>query len=468
MIVKVFDSGTGPGRGPINYLLSDKDHTKTRRSVKPEIVLGDPNLTRDIIDSIQNKQKYTSGVIALRKDEFLDRKDWLYIIEQFHEYMMPLGNERINSLWVAHHDKGRTELHFVVPKVDLKTKLALNISPPGKQNQEFYRLFAAMMNDHFGFKQIIPKDSNTSLRMNGAEYKSGTSSVNFKKNLHAQIKSEIGNGKISNRDELIHWLNNKSYQVVKIDRNYLTVKYNDKCHRLYGNLYSEHATFKRALDTEFGQRQREKLEWYKNQRQQFFNRRYNKETNEKRANYRNTQKHTRKCSSEPKSYNRFTTTSQRIAARVAANAKSNAEHKSRSGITIAQNENTQQSRSELPGKWTQEVAQEISSLAASTSANSIELSANSNKNSVNQLSTSAAPSGSSDNSSMKVALGSRLTELLAKLANELDPAKQATLRGQINEVRRQIADLELQEARAKAVAEERLHQFRIIDHRRDY
>lgn len=57
---------------------------------------------------------------------------------------------------------------------------------------------------------------------------------------------------------------------------------------------------------------------------------------------------------------------------------------------------------------------------------------------------------------MKVALGSRLTELLANLTNELDPAKQAELRGQINEVRRQIADLELQEARAKAAEEDRI------------
>ncbi|MBU9159708.1 hypothetical protein KTD28_34460 [Burkholderia gladioli] len=57
---------------------------------------------------------------------------------------------------------------------------------------------------------------------------------------------------------------------------------------------------------------------------------------------------------------------------------------------------------------------------------------------------------------MKVALGSRLTELLAKLVNQLEPAKQAELRGQINEVRRQIADLELQEARARAAEEDRV------------
>ncbi|HDR9256635.1 TPA: hypothetical protein QDB21_002568 [Burkholderia vietnamiensis] len=49
-----------------------------------------------------------------------------------------------------------------------------------------------------------------------------------------------------------------------------------------------------------------------------------------------------------------------------------------------------------------------------------------------------------------------MTELLAKLTNELDPAKQAELRGQINEMKRQIADLELQEARAKAAEENRL------------
>lgn len=458
MIVKVFDSGTGPGRGPINYLLSDRDHTGKNRSAKPQIVLGDTNLTRDIIDSIQNKQKYTSGVISLRKEEKLSQKDWLYIIDKFHEYMMPLGNERINSLWIAHHDKGRTELHFVVPKIDLKTRLALNISPPGTQNQEYYRLFAAMMNDHFGFTQIIPKDTDTSLHLNIAEYKSRTDSVKFKKSLHATIKNEIRRGKIANRNELIHWLNDKSYQVVKIDRNYLTVKYNDKCYRLYGKLYSENAIFKQELDMEFGQRQRDKLEWYKSQRQEFFKKRYDKETNEKRSNHRNAQKHPRKYSGESASHNRFTTTSQRITARMERNSKPNASHASRPRIPVPQNQDSQQSGGQLPGKRTQQVAQEITSLAASVAANSSELSANSNKNSANQLSTSAAPSGSSDNSSMKVALGSRLTELLAKLTNELDPTKQAELRGQINEVRRQIADLELQEALSNALDEERARQ----------
>lgn len=48
-------------------------------------------------------------------------------------------------------------------------------------------------------------------------------------------------------------------------------------------------------------------------------------------------------------------------------------------------------------------------------------------------------------------------ELLAKFTNERHPAKQAELRGQINEVRRQIAYLEPQAARAKAAEEDRLH-----------
>ena len=456
MIVKIFDSGTAPGHGPVNYLLSDKDHTGKSRSVKPEVLLGDPKLTRDIIDNIQNKQKYTSGVIALRKEEILNRKDWLYIIDKFHEYMMPLGNERINSLWVAHHDKGRTELHFVVPKIDLKTRLALNISPPGKQNQEFFRLFGAMMNDHFGFAQVTPLNNDTGLEMKAKELKSGSDASRFKLEIHRQITNEIRSGHIKNRTELIDWLNNKSYRIVKIHSDYLTVKYNNRSLRLYGNLYAANPNFKKEADLEFTSRHSEKLEWYKSQRQIFFDKRYNKETNEKRRNYQNTQNDTRKRSSESKSHNRFTTTSQRIAARVAANSKPNAESKSRSGIAIPQNQDSQQSGGQLPGERTQQVTQEIKSLAVSTSVKSVELSANSNKNSANQPSTSAASSGSSDNSSMKVALGSRLTELLAKLTNELDPAKQAELRGQINEVRRQIADLELQEARAKAAEEDRI------------
>ncbi|QGT03579.1 relaxase/mobilization nuclease domain-containing protein [Burkholderia pseudomallei] len=452
MIVKIFATGVGRGKGPINYLLSEKDHTGKTRSVKPEVLWGDPKLTRDIIDNIKNKQKYTSGVIAFRKEEKLSRKDYLNIIEEFHNYMMPLGNERINSTWVFHFDKGRPELHFVVPKIDLKTNLALNISPPGKQNQEYFRLFGAMMNERYGFSQVVPVDNDTGITMKASEHKSGTDTAKFKIDIHRRIKNEIRIGNIKNRDQLVDWLNTKSFQVVTKSSNYLTVKYDGKNVRLYGNIYSENPNFKKAADMLFDNRAREKLEWYKVERQKFFDKRYNKETHGKRSIHRNIKVHTSRRSNEPKSYNRFTTTSQRIAARLATTSKTDAEHASRPRNAITQNQNSQQSSGELLGKQTSS----IKALIEQNANNSSELRENGEKNSANRLSISTTPSGSSDNSSMKVALGSRLTELLAKLVNELDPAKQTELRGQINEVKRQIADLEFQEARAKAAEEDRI------------
>lgn len=445
MIIKIFDSGTGPGRGPVNYLLSEKDHTGKIRSVKPEVVLGDPNLTRDIIDNIKNKQKYTSGVIALRKEEVLKRGEWLNIIDKFHDYMMPLGNERINSLWVAHHDKGRTELHFVVPKIDLKTNLALNISPPGKQNQEFFRLFGAMMNDHYGFEQVVPVDNDTGINMKSSEHKSGTDTAKFKIDIHRRIKNNIRRGNIENRDQLIDWLNTKSFRVVTKSSDYLTVRYNNKNVRLYGKIYSENPDFKKAADFQFTDRAREKLEWYKVERQKFFDKRYNKETNGKRSIHRNIKGDTARRSSEPKSDYRFTTTSQRIAARLAASSKTDAKHASRPGNTITQNKDSQQSSGELLGKQTAS----INALIEQNAQNSSELRANSEKRSVSQTSSPTLRT-SSDSSSTKVALGVRLTDLLSRLANEFDPAKQTELRGQINEVQRQIADLELQQIRANS------------------
>ena len=45
MLSKIFNSGTSKGQSPVNYLLGDKDHTGKIRSVKPEVISGDPELT---------------------------------------------------------------------------------------------------------------------------------------------------------------------------------------------------------------------------------------------------------------------------------------------------------------------------------------------------------------------------------------------------------------------------------------
>ena len=86
MIIKFphhkYRNGTSTGsnqiRSAVAYLLSDED-----RSHKPEVVKGDKDFIIDVVDSIDNKHKYTSLVICFRKDEKPTHKKQMEMIERF-------------------------------------------------------------------------------------------------------------------------------------------------------------------------------------------------------------------------------------------------------------------------------------------------------------------------------------------------------------------------------------------------
>jgi Relaxase/Mobilisation nuclease domain len=154
MLIKIFNQGKNNGAEATNYLLSEAKH----EGCKPQVLFGNAELTKQIISNIDRKQKYTSGVISFREGEELTREQKFELIDQFQKTFAPFKEEdRINFLWVEHRDKGRLEIHFLVPKEDLKTGKAFNISPPGKDNQAFYNHFVRLQNAKHGFEQVDKK-----------------------------------------------------------------------------------------------------------------------------------------------------------------------------------------------------------------------------------------------------------------------------------------------------------------------
>lgn len=84
MIITVTGNSQGPGSGPVDYVLSERDHKGDRRKEKPEIIYGDPELTKAIIDSLDFKHKYISVVFSFREGEAIDRESFQKILKQFH------------------------------------------------------------------------------------------------------------------------------------------------------------------------------------------------------------------------------------------------------------------------------------------------------------------------------------------------------------------------------------------------
>lgn len=236
MICKFFANkkGTGGGNASIDYLLNERTEQGTARILK-----GDETLTREIINSLNFKHKACVGCLSFSENDISD-EDKQAIIESFETALLtPEMKDRVNVLWVEHTDKGRLELNFVIPKVDLETKKSFN-PYYYKNKNDFNRIdtFEDLTNAIYDFTN--PKDPAKDQSIKNINHHSKT----FKdhKDLDNHFKELAINGLIKNRDELINYIENDLKGIVEITRkgkDYLGLKLpNDKkATRYKGELY---------------------------------------------------------------------------------------------------------------------------------------------------------------------------------------------------------------------------------------
>lgn len=114
MIVKFHATGTGRGSGPVEYLLG-KDGQRDGATLDR----GDPDTIVALIDSSPYAKKYTSGVLSFAESD-LPRAAKDKLMASFESALLPgLDKDQFACLWVEHRDKGRLELNFVVPNIEL-------------------------------------------------------------------------------------------------------------------------------------------------------------------------------------------------------------------------------------------------------------------------------------------------------------------------------------------------------------
>ena len=121
MIVKFFTNGTGGSKGVFDYLLKDKEQSDGKR-LGAEVLRGDIDNQALLIDSLDFKQKYTSGCLSFTEtaDEVTtEQKNAL--MDGFEQTIRAgLDVDRVSVSWIEHRDKGRLELNFVFANVDLE------------------------------------------------------------------------------------------------------------------------------------------------------------------------------------------------------------------------------------------------------------------------------------------------------------------------------------------------------------
>ena len=213
MIVDFFRHGSGLSKGCLDYLLGED-----RERENAEVLAGDVELTAQLIDSSPFAKKYTSGCLSFYEHDLSDQ-DKQKIMQNFEECLFPgLEKDQYQILWVQHQDKinqdtgqARLELNFVIPNVELST---------GKRLQPFYApvdldrvdLFKKITNVEHSLYD--PDDPNHQQLL--ISKKNLPKDVkDFQAQLHQRICQAVVDGKVTDRQELVQWLESNAVKVTR-------------------------------------------------------------------------------------------------------------------------------------------------------------------------------------------------------------------------------------------------------------
>nr|WP_281441388.1 relaxase/mobilization nuclease domain-containing protein [Klebsiella pneumoniae]WGU84323.1 relaxase/mobilization nuclease domain-containing protein [Klebsiella pneumoniae] len=116
VIVKIHSRGAGSGSGPVDYLLG-----KDRQREQASVLRGNPEHVRELIDGCDFARAYTSGVLSFQEPDIADAEKSRLMDEWEHTLLTGLDCDQYACLWVEHRDKGRLELNFVIPNIELQS-----------------------------------------------------------------------------------------------------------------------------------------------------------------------------------------------------------------------------------------------------------------------------------------------------------------------------------------------------------
>ncbi|MEX0635097.1 relaxase/mobilization nuclease domain-containing protein (plasmid) [Serratia ureilytica] len=100
----------------MDYLLG-----KDRQREQARVLRGNPEHVRELIDGCDFARAYTSGVLSFQEPDIADAEKSRLMDEWEHTLLTGLDCDQYACLWVEHRDKGRLELNFVIPNIELQS-----------------------------------------------------------------------------------------------------------------------------------------------------------------------------------------------------------------------------------------------------------------------------------------------------------------------------------------------------------
>ena len=240
MIVKIHSRGAGSGSGPVDYLLG-----KDRQREQATVLRGDPDRVCELIDSCDFARSYTSGVLSFQEPDIADSEKSRLMDEWEQTLMTGLDRDQYNCLWVEHRDKGRLELNFVIPNIELQS---------GKRLQPYFdradrprvNAWQTLTNDRLGLRD--PNDPLNRRPMTQASDLPRDKQQAAEK-ITAGLMNLMQQGEIRSRQDVVKQLESYGLSVARETKNSISIADPDggKNIRLKGMIYERDFKFGEGL-----------------------------------------------------------------------------------------------------------------------------------------------------------------------------------------------------------------------------
>lgn len=241
MLVKwLKKTGNGSAAATVDYMLG-KD--RQRAGAKALNGLEKTERTAKLADSLRHKHKYAVGVLSFEEaPDAISTDKKIEIIQSFERTIFAgLEPDQYDISWIEHTDKGRLELNFIIPKVELRSGRAMNPYLHGKDTA-LIDSWKNIINAEYGLTD--PNDPakrhTTTHRQRLPKDKKELASA-----IDESITMRITAGTIQNRADIIEHLESLGLSVTKTTKQTISVHHEamgKRPLRLTGAYYEQNFT----------------------------------------------------------------------------------------------------------------------------------------------------------------------------------------------------------------------------------
>lgn len=236
MIAK-FCSAKAQPRVMANYLLNDRvaDHTA-------QCLYGDKDIWLNKMKGFKANHPYLSFVYAFSDNDSkkLTPEMEQNVIQQFIDVYCPeIQKQFLNILVVKHSDKNNDEIHILLSNMRYDSNKMVRFSPSHKgEYLKKLQLLQKKINNQYDFENPNDiKQTNTIIDT----FKMLKTNKEKLSCLTTLIEEKVADNQIGSRDEIIKYLNQLSFNVNRVGKNYISIKSTEmrQSIRLKGNFFGK-------------------------------------------------------------------------------------------------------------------------------------------------------------------------------------------------------------------------------------